>query len=155
MHHLSALHFLAVPAPLLCPLIQRLLTNSTQPYFEVKKYLIKVLKRAIMNKMMTKIWQSKSQTNKMRISTLCICRDGVENGNPCLLNWYRFLQQKQFFVGSWVRQTNRNEYMHRMLMAALPDTSSERCRTKADYAYDVGDIVEAIRLYAIASCFSK
>jgi hypothetical protein len=153
MHHLSALHFLAVPAPLLCPLIQRLLTNKTQPYFNGKKYFLNLLRRALMTKMMTKIWQSKPQTNKMRVIALCICRDGVENGNPCLLNWYRFLQQKQFFVGSWGRQTNRNEYMHRMLMEALPETSSERCWTKADYAYNVGDIDEAIRLYARASRF--
>lgn len=92
MHHLSALHFLAVPAPFLCPLIQRLLTNSTQPNIEVKKYFIKVLRRALMTRMMKKIWQSKSQTNVMRVRAFCICRDGVENGNPCLLNWYRFLQ---------------------------------------------------------------
>jgi hypothetical protein len=152
----AALRLLVVPAPLLNNLIWRLLTNSTQLNFKRKKYFLKVLRRSLMTKMMTKVWQSKPQDNEMRVRTLCVCRDGASNGNPCLLYWYRFLHREQFFVGYLGRQiqnSNRSDYMHRMLMEALPETSLNGCRTKADYAYNTGNIEEAIRLFARASRF--
>ena len=158
MDYRAALLAAAIRAPLTNSLILRLVTKSTQPNFKGNKYFLKVLKRALMTKIMTKIWQSKPQNNEMRVRTLCVCRDGAANGNPCLLYWYRFLHQEQFFVGSWGRQiqnSNRSDYMHRMLMEALPETSSEEYLTKADYAYNTGNIEEAIRLFALASYFSK
>jgi hypothetical protein len=109
-----------------------------------------------MTKMMTKVWKSKLQDNEMRVRTLCICRNGAANGNPCLLYWYRFLHQEQFFVGFLGRQIQnlkRSDYMHRMLMEALPETSKYECRHKADYAYNTGNIEEAIRLFTRASRF--
>ena len=54
MDYRSALHKLAVPAPLLSRLIHKLLSVLTQPYFNGSKYVNNVLKRAIMNKMMKK-----------------------------------------------------------------------------------------------------
>lgn len=156
MDHRAALLAVAIRVPLTNSLIWSLLNNSTQPNFKRKKYFLKVLRRSLMTNMMTKIWQSKTQNNEMRVRALCVCRDGAANGNPCLLYWYRFLHQEQFFVGSWGRQiqnSNRSDYMHRMLMEALPETSSEGCLTKADYAYNTGNIDEAIRLFALASRF--
>jgi hypothetical protein len=156
MVHRAALLAATIRVPLTNYLIWSLLIKPTQPNFKGKKYFNKVLRRSLMTKMMTKIWQSKSQNNEMRVRTLCICRDGAANGNPCLMYWYRFLDQQQFFVGSWGRQiqnSNRSDYMHRMLMEALPETSAEGCRTKADYAYNTGNIDEAIRLFALASRF--
>jgi hypothetical protein len=156
MDHRAALLAVAIRVPLTNSLIWSLLTNSTQPNFKGKKYFLKVLRRSLMTKMMTKIWQLMPQTNEMRVRVLCVCRDGATNGNPCLLYWYRFLVHEQFFVGSWggqIQNSNRYDYIHRMLMEALPETSSEVCLTKADYAYNTGNIDEAIRLFALASRF--
>ena len=146
----------AIRAPLTNSLIWSLLTNSTQPNFNGKKYFIKVLKRALMTKMMTKVWQSKPRNNEMRVRTLCVCRAGAANRNPCLLYWYKFLDQEQFFVGSWGRRnqnSNSSDYMRWMLMEAIPETSRHGCWTKADYAYNTGNIDEAIRLFALVSRF--
>jgi len=149
----AAQYVLAIRAPLNHFLIWSLVTKSSQSNFKRKKYFLLVLKRSLMGKMMSKIWQSKPQNNEMRVRVLCICRAGVASGNLCLQYWYRFLHQEQFFVGSWGRQIQFQEpcnYIHRMLMEALPETSSEECWTKANYAYDIGNIGEAIRLFVIA-----
>ena len=147
-----ALHALAIRAPLTYSLIWSLLINPRQPNFKGKKYFHKMLKRALMTKMMMKIWQSTPLPNEMRARTLCVCHAGVANENPCLLYWFRFLVQEQFFVGSWGRQIHNSissDYMQRRLMEVLPEASSKERWAKADYALMIGDTDEAIRLFCI------
>jgi hypothetical protein len=158
MDHRATLFALDIRAPLTNSLIWSLLTNPQQPNFNGKKYFHKMLKRALMTKMMIKVCKSKPQNNEMRVRTLCVCRNGAANGNPCLLYWYRFLQQDHFFVGSagsYIQNSNKNDFISKMLMDSLPETNSEECWKKAEYAYNTGNIEEAIRLFALFSCFSK
>jgi hypothetical protein len=150
----AALLVLAIRAPLTYFLIWRLLTKSNQHNSKGKKYFLKVLKRSLMGKMMEKVWQLSPQNNEMRVRVLCVCRDGATNRNPCLLYWYRFLHQEQFFVGSLGRQIqNMGSNFNRRLLEELPEGSAENCWKKADYAYNIGSIDYAIILFARARRF--
>ena len=147
----AAQHVLAIRAPLNYFLISSLLTKPSQFNIKRKYFFLLMLKRSLMKKMMTKVWQSKPRNNEMRARTLCVCRAGDASGNLCLQYWYRFLAREQFFVGSWGREIQRTDwFIYRKLLEALPETSSEECWTKANFAYDIGNIDETIRLFAIA-----
>jgi hypothetical protein len=169
MNHRAALLALDIRVPLTYSLIWSLLTNPLQPNFKGKKYFHKMLKRALMTKMMTKAWLMTKmmkkewlavpKTNEMRVRILCVCRNGAANGNPCLLYWYKFLVHEQFFVCSrelWRKNENYSlldDILYRKLLKFKPETSRHECVMKANYAYNTCNIDEAIRLFALVSRF--
>jgi hypothetical protein len=157
MDHRAAQHILAVPAPMLRSLIWGLLKKPSQSTLNSRRYFLVVLKRALMNKMMKKAWKTVPLTIEMRARALHICRTGARNGNQCLLNWYIFFEQEKFFVGSWGRATqnscNYRFFDELVKKSKLTEESAEQYRVMADYAYNIGLIGEAFRLYALAYRF--